>query len=123
MNLQRSMYYILVVMMSVNAFSMMLNEAGIGPTGITPAFNLTAMEQNLDANATMESYSWTTLFYTDYIYSVLTYLGVIWGLVTGFPNLLISAGVPSFITRPLYVVWLLITFIAIIVARVGGGET
>jgi len=117
------MYYILVVMMGVNAFSMMLNTAGIGTTGITPGFNVTAMEQNLDANATMGDYSWTTVFYTDYIYSVLKFLGVIWGLVTGFPNLLISAGVPSFITTPLYIVWLLITFIAIIVARVGGGET
>ena len=113
----------MVVMLSVNAFSMMMMEAGIGPMGLQPAFNITAMEQNLDANATLADYSWTTVFYSDFIFSVLTWIGVVWGLVTGFPTLLSAAGVPSFITRPLYVVWLFITFVAIIVARIGGGET
>ena len=122
MNLQRSMLYVLTVMVSINAFSMMLNEAGIGPIGITPAFNITAMEKNIDANATLLDYSWTTTSYSDFIYSVLTWTGVIWGLVTGFPNLLIAAGVPSFITRPLYIVWLFITFSAIILGRIGGGD-
>ena len=122
MNLQRSMLYVLTVMISINAFSMMLNSAGIGPVGITPAFNTTAMAENIDANATLLDYSWTTTSYSDFIYSVLTWTGVIWGLVTGFPNLLVAAGVPSFITTPLYIVWLFITFSAIILGRIGGGD-
>ena len=113
----------MVVMLSVNAFSMMMLEAGLGTVGVQPAFNLTAMEQNLDANATLADYSWTTLNYSDFVFSVLTIIGVLWGLVTGFPQLLISAGVPSFITDPLYIVWLFITFIAIIGGRIGGGST
>ena len=122
MNLQRSMLYVLTVMISINAFSMMLNSAGIGTVGIDPAFNVNAMEENLDANATLADYSWTTTSYSDFIYSVLTWTGVIWGLVTGFPNLLVAAGVPSFITTPLYIVWLFITFSAIILGRIGGGD-
>lgn len=123
MNLKRSTFYILVVMLGTNAFSMMLNQAGIGPIGIQPAFNLTAMEANLDANATLADYSWTTVFYSDFIFGVLTFVGVVWGLVAGFPQLLIAAGVPSFITDPLYVVWLLITFITMILGVVGGQDT
>lgn len=115
------MFYVMVVMLSINAWSMMLYEAGI-TVGLQPAFNLTAMEANLDANATLADYSWTTVFYSDNPFSILTLVGVLWGLVTGFPNLLIAAGVPSFITTPLYIVWLFITFVAIIVARMGGQD-
>jgi len=116
------MNYILIVMVSVNAFSTMMYYVGIGPVGIQPAWNQTDMETNLDANATLADYSWETAVYSDYIYSALTLLGVLWGLVIGFPNLLSSAGVPSFITDPLYVVWLLVTFIAFIGGRIGGQE-
>jgi len=117
------MMYILVVMVSVNAFSTMMYYVGIGPVGIQPAWNQTDMETNLDANATLADYSWETAVYSDFIYGTLTFLGVIWGLVVGFPNLLSSAGVPSFITDPLYAVWLLVTFIAVIVGLIGGQDT
>ena len=123
MNLKRSSFYILVVMLGVNAFSMMMTEAGIGVVGIQPAFNATAMEQNLDANATLSHYSWTTIAYSDFIFGVLTFVGVAWGLVAGFPSLLTSAGVPSFITTPLYIVWLFITFVTFILGVVGGQDT
>ena len=109
-------------MMSVNAFCMMLYDAGIGPVGIQPAWNQTAIETNLDANQTLADYSWETAVYSDYIYSALTLLGVLWGLVTGFPSLLTAAGVPSFIALRLYGVWLLITFIAFIGGRIGGQD-
>ena len=122
MNLKRSSFYILVVMLGVNAFSMMMQEAGIGPVGLQPAFNLTSMEQNLDANATLADYSWTTVFYADFIFGVLTWIGVVWGLVAGFPQLMIAAGVPSFITDPLYIVWLFITFTSIILGVIGGQD-
>ena len=117
------MMYILVVMVSVNAFSTMMYYVGIGPVGIMPAWNQTDMETNLDANATLADYSWETAVYSDFIYGTLTFLGVIWGLVVGFPNLLSSAGVPAFITDPLYAVWLLVTFIAVIVGLIGGQDT
>ncbi len=123
MNLKRSSFYLLVVMLGVNAWSMMLNSAGIGPIGLQPAFNLTAMEANLDANATLADYSWTTVFYSDFIFGVLTWIGIAWGLVAGFPNLLTAAGVPSFITDPLYIVWLFILFTTTILGVIGGQET
>lgn len=123
MNLKRSAFYILVVMLGINAFSMMLSEAGIGETGVQPAFNVTAMEQNLDVNATLADYSWTTVFYSDFIYGVLTFIGVAWGLIAGFPQLLTSAGVPSFITDPLYIVWLFISFTTFILGVIGGQDT
>ena len=123
MNLKRSSFYLLVVMLGVNAWSMMLNSAGIGPIGIQPAFNLTAMEANLDANATLADYSWTTVFYSDFIFGVLTWIGIAWGLVAGFPNLLSAAGVPTFITDPLYIVWLFILFTTTILGVIGGQDT
>lgn len=123
MNLKRSSFYILVVMLGVNAFSMMMTEAGLGTVGVQPAFNVTAMEQNLDANATLSDYSWTTVFYSDFIFGVLTFLGIAWGLVAGFPTLLSSAGVPTFITTPFYIVWLFITFTTFILGVVGGQDT
>jgi len=123
MNLKRSFFYMIVVMVSINAFSTMMYYVGIGPSGIGPAWNQTDMEQNLDANATLTDYSWETAVYSDFIYGTLTFLGVVWGLVVGFPNLLSSSGVPSFITDPLYVVWLLVGFIAVIVGLIGGQDT
>lgn len=117
------MTYLLVVMMSVNAWSMMLYSVGIGPVGLQPGFNITAMEQNLDANQSLADYAWASTVFNDFVFSTLTFLGVIYGLVLGFPTLLSSAGVPSFITNPLYIVWLLVTFIAIIVGYVGGQDT
>ena len=126
MNLKRSMTYILVVMMSVNAFSMMLYsipEFQNTPVGLQPAWNQTQIEQNLDANASLADYAWSTTVFNDFVWSTLTFLGVLWGLVTGFPNLLVAAGVPTFITDPLYGVWLLVTFIAVTVGFIGGQDT
>ena len=123
MNLKRSTFYILVVMLGINAFSMMMTEAGIGVVGIQPAFNVTAMEENLDTQAHLSDYAWTTVFYADFIKGVITFIDVCWGLVAGFPSLLSSAGVPTFITTPLYIVWLFITFVTFILGVVGGQDT
>jgi len=43
-------------------------------------------------------------------------------LVAGFPNLMTAAGVPAFITDPLYIVWLFITFTSIILGVIGGQD-
>ncbi len=79
------------------------------------------MEENLDANATLTSYSWD-IAYSDFVTGTLKFIGVVWGLVVGFPTLLTSSGVPSFIADPLYVIWLFIWFGTVLMYWIGGRD-
>ena len=121
MDLRKSAMYALVTMLCVNAWCTMLFEVGISGDVATPTWNQTAMEENLDANATLTNYSWD-IAYSDFVTGTIRFIGIVWGLVTGFPNLLISAGIPSFITDPLYIIWLFMFFGTVLMYYIGGRD-
>lgn len=122
MDLRRSAMYLLVVMLCVNAWCIMLYEVSIGPVKVEPGWEQDSMEENLDFNATLQEYTWNVA-YSDFVFGVLRWLGVVWGLIAGFPILLSSAGVPSFIVGPLYVIWSFIWFTVGLLYYIGGRET
>ena len=121
MELRRSAIYLLVVMLGVNAWCTMLYYVDIGPMKPEPSYDQDTMEQNLDLNATMQEYSWDVA-YSDFVFGLLRWLGVVWGLIAGFPILLSSSGVPSFIVNPLYVIWAFMWFTAGLLYYIGGRE-
>lgn len=121
MDLRKSAMYLLIVMLSVNAWCLMLYEVDIGPVKVEPGWEQDSMEENLDLNATLQEYTWDVA-YSDFVFGLLRWLGVVWGLIAGFPNLLSSAGVPSFIVDPLYVIWSFIWFTVGLLYYIGGRE-
>ena len=114
--------YILIVMLCVNAWSMMLYSVAIGPVKPEPSMNQTEWESNTDLNSTLSSYSWGEVAYSDFVFGLLTWLGVVWGLIAGFPTLMSSAGVPDFIVDPLYLVWGFMWFTAGLLYYIGGRD-
>lgn len=121
MDLRRSAMYILVTMLCVNAWCMMLYEVGIGSTKVEPGWEQDLMEANLDLNSTLREYTWDVAF-SDFVFGVLRWTGVAWNLIVGFPNLLRSSGIPSFIVDPLYVVWGFMWFTVGLLYYIGGRE-
>ncbi len=121
MDLRKSAMYLLVTMLCVNAFSVMLYEVGISGEKIEPGWEQDEMETNLDFNQTVADYQWE-IAYSDFVFGVLRWLGIAWGLVTGFPTLLKSGGVPGFIVDPLNVIWLFMWLTVGLLYYVGGRE-
>lgn len=121
MELRKSAMYMLVGMLCVNAWSMMLYSVGIGPMKPEPGYDQDTMEANLDLNATLTQYSWDVA-YSDFVFGLLRWMGVVWGLIAGFPTLMSSSGVPSFIVDPLYVIWTFMWFTVGLLYYVGGRE-
>jgi len=121
MDMRKSAIYLLVGMLCINGWSMMLYEVGISGEVAEPSWNQTAMEENLDANATLTYYSWD-IAYSDFVTGTLKFIGVVWGLVVGFPQLLSSSGVPGFIVDPLYIIWMFLWFGTVLMYWIGGRE-
>jgi len=120
MTLKSNAFYLLFYMVCINGMSMIFYDAGIQPMTITPSWNQTGLDEALDANATLSSYSWDVA-YNDFVFGTLSFLGKIGSLIyDGFPVMLQKANVPAFIYEPLNTIWRFLWFITIILGLIGG---
>lgn len=113
--------YLLICMVSINAFSYMMYSAGIEGSSPQPGYNASQIEDATDAENIVGAWDWDIEFY-DLVFAVKWFVGAFWGLIAGFPTLCLSFGVPAFIYGPLFMVWGIMWSIVIILGYIGGRD-
>ncbi len=121
MDLRKSSIYLLVLLVCINAWCTMLYHVDIEGPAVNPGWNETAWSENLDVNATLETYTWDVA-YSDFVFATIQALRIVYGLVLGAPTLFSSLGVPNFIVNTLYGAWLFIWALVFLLYYIGGRE-
>ena len=97
-------YYILFVMLGVNVMTLMLQGVGIQPIEVSP-YNITEASKDFNATNIVEAWQWEEKSFYDVGSGLKFTWNIISTLVIGFPLMLSSMGIPSFIVYPLSAIW------------------
>ena len=120
MDLLKAGIYILVVMMGINAASMMLTHVGI--TNNT-AYNSTEIQGAFNATVIVDSWGWDD----NPFYDIGTGLVSFWyrtvPVVEAFPHMCLVYGVDEFIYAPLHDIWRFIWIGAVALGIIAGRQT
>lgn len=122
MSLNSKALYLLITIVCCNVAGTILGGMGVQGPQVQPGVNITQFINVTNVNATMTGYDYTTP-YSDFPYAVLSFLTTFWNLIFwGFPSLLLSYGLPDFITYPFVGVYFLMWTIVIWINWVGGRD-
>lgn len=121
MNLRGSAMYLFICMVCINAFSYMLYSVDIRGVKPEPGWNETEIQNSMDMDTVIGSWDWNIEFY-DLVFAVKWFIGAMWGMIMGFPQLCTEFQVPSFITTPMYFIWSILWGVVVMMAWVGGRD-
>ena len=120
MDLLKASIYIVIVMMGVNAVSMMMNEVGM--TTITP-MNTTGTIGALDTGALVDSWGWGDNPFYDIATGLLAFWLKTVPIIESFPHMLAVYGCPAFIYIPIHTIWRFMWLGAVALGIIAGRQT
>ena len=120
MDVLKAVIYALVVMMSINAISLMTTTIGITNN---VAFNSTDINDALNTTEIVDSWGWDD----NPFYDIGTGLVSFWfrtvPIVEEFPYMLLVYGCPTFIYVPLHTIWRFLWITAVALGIIAGRQT
>jgi len=120
MDVLKASIYALVVMMCINAVSLMTTTIGITNN---VAYNATQVIEALDASAIVDSWGWEDNPFYDIATGLLSYWFRSIPVIEEFPYMLAAYGCPNFIYIPLHTVWRMMWVIVVSLTVIAGRQT
>jgi len=120
MDLLKASIYIVIVMMGVNAVSMMMNEVGM--TTITP-WNTTEIEGAFNATKLVDSWGWSDNPFYDIATGLIAFWFATVPIIESFPHMLAVYGCPAFIYIPIHTIWRFMWLGAVALGIIAGRQT
>ena len=120
MDLLKASIYIIVVMMGVNAVSMMMNHVEM--TVITP-MNTTEIEGAFNATKLVDSWGWSDNPFYDIATGLIAFWFATVPIIESFPHMLAVYGCPAFIYIPIHTIWRFMWLGAVALGIIAGRQT
>lgn len=120
MGILKAALYAIVVMMSINAVSLMMTHVGITNN---VAMNATDVNDAFNATVIVNSWGWDD----NPFYDIGTGLVSFWiranPVIEAFPHMLAAYGVPVFIYAPILTIWRFMWMTAVTLGIIAGRQT
>lgn len=120
MDLLKATIYILVIMMGVNAISLMMTTVGMST--ITP-YNTSQVEGAFNASEIVDSWGWGDNAFYDIGTGLLGFWFRTVPLIEAFPEMLSAYGCPVFIYIPIHSIWRFMWIGALALGIIAGRQT
>ena len=120
MDILKACIYIVVVMLGIDAISIMMVEAGMEAT--TP-FNSTITEGAFNATELVDSWGWSDNPFYDIATGLIAFWFATVPVIGSFPYMLAVYGCPMFIYVPIHTIWRFMWLAAVALGIIAGRQT
>lgn len=120
MDVLKAVVYIVVVMLGIDAVSLMMVSAGMEAT---EPFNSTITEGAFNATELVDSWGWSDNPFYDIATGLIAFWFATVPLIESFPHMLAVYGCPTFIYVPIHTIWRFLWLTAVALNIIAGRQT
>lgn len=120
MDVLKAAIYIVVVMLGIDAVSLMMVSAGMEAT---ESFNSTITEGAFNATELVDSWGWSDNPFYDIATGLIAFWFATVPIIESFPYMLAVYGCPTFIYVPIHTIWRFMWLTAVALGIIAGRQT